>query len=178
MLEAAEHSPQHLQTLSHLSHVLSVNLLSSRRRTGRHKQIWRSQARLRGTRQETFTLVPCWRSCSCSLCTRDHVAVLQASSDTTNPLATANIDVPPRRCRTTSAPSVGCSCYLMVPSGGALFKTLWETMRGGQSSVCTTCKTPFSLGYMASVHGDCDQNNMSDVKRTHLAVTWVRGNQN
>lgn len=132
MLEAAEHSPQHLQTLSHLSHALSVNLLSSRRRTGRHKQIWRSQARLRGTRQETFTLVPCWRSCSCSLCTRDHVAVLQASSYTTNPVATANIDVPRWRSCTTSAPSVDCSCCLLAPSSEGSIQDSGRTMRGGQ----------------------------------------------
>ena len=35
MLQAAEHSPRCLQTLSRLSHVLSVNLLSSVKSTGR-----------------------------------------------------------------------------------------------------------------------------------------------
>lgn len=106
------------------------------------------------------------QSCSCSLCTRDHVATLQTSSYTTNPLATANIDVPRWRCCTTSAPSVGCSCCLLLPSGEGSIQDSGRTMRGGQWSVCTSCKNPFFTGmkkevwYMESVHGDCDQNNM------------------
>uniref|UniRef100_A0A673XQT0 Vitellinogen beta-sheet shell domain-containing protein n=1 Tax=Salmo trutta TaxID=8032 RepID=A0A673XQT0_SALTR len=42
MLQAAEHSPRRLQTLSRLSHVLSVNLLSSVKSTGRQWRICQS----------------------------------------------------------------------------------------------------------------------------------------
>ena len=42
MLQAAERSPRRLQTLSRLSHVLSVNLLSSVKSTGRQWRICQS----------------------------------------------------------------------------------------------------------------------------------------
>lgn len=56
MLQAAERSPRRLQTLSRLSHVLSVNLLSSVKSTGRQWRICQSWCSLANAKRPAR----CW----------------------------------------------------------------------------------------------------------------------
>jgi len=64
MLQAAERSPRHLQTLSHLSHVLSVNLLSSVKSTGRQLRICQSWCSLANANHPAR----CWAASTSPTC--------------------------------------------------------------------------------------------------------------
>ncbi|KAK6295254.1 hypothetical protein J4Q44_G00344800 [Coregonus suidteri] len=75
MLQAAERSPWRLQTLSRLSHVLSVNLLSSVKSTGRQWRICQSWCSLANAKRP----VRCWAVSTTPTCGR--WALMESVSD-------------------------------------------------------------------------------------------------